>query len=176
MTRLNKATKSAIVDKAISDKFKTQYEKAFRAVTVAARDFVVLRSHHVEFKALNLSVEMLSHVRYGSHITLRNDIHCNVDFIECQRGITFDDPVFAVTYNKYLVDDDIVELAQLRSLIGTIETERDELTSVIFSYINVKTLLADLPWVEKYLPVASSACTGLIAADVIADINAKFGK
>ena len=139
---MNKSVKANIVAQAISAKFKGEYEKAFRAVVVAARKFAISNSKHNEFMALKLPTDMLSHINRKSGLRLNTYIDSNVD---------------------------------LHKLIKLIDAENQKLTQVVYSYTTAKKLVADLPWTEQYLPTVSK-CTGLIAAEVIADINAKFSK
>lgn len=172
---MNKSVKANIVAQAIAAKFKGEYEKAFRAVVVAARKFAITNSKHTEFMALKLPVEMMRHVSSYSDYDLDEYIRSNIDFIGRVGCIYFDDVVYALSGDSYLKDEQLPELAELRKLVKLIEQERSELSAVIGSYTTAKKLVADLPWTEQYLP-AESKCTGLIAIDVINDINAKFGK
>lgn len=172
---MNKSVKANIVAQAISAKFKGEYEKAFRAVVVAARKFAVTNSKHNEFMALKLPSDMLSHINRKSGLRLNNTINSNIDFIGGTTCVYFDDIVYGYIGSDYLRTDDLPELAELHKLIKLIDAENQKLTQVIYSYTTAKKLVADLPWTEQYLPTASK-CTGLIAAEVIADINAKFSK
>lgn len=173
---MNKSVKANIVTQAISAKFKGEYEKALRAVVVAARKFAIANSKHTEFMALKLPVEMMSHIQSESGCRLNSAIksELGVDFIEFIRYISFDDPVYGFSF-PYLKDEHLPELAELRKLVKMIDAEKQKLIQVVYSYTTAKKLVADLPWTEQYLPTTSK-CTGLIAIDVINDINAKFGK
>lgn len=172
---MNKSIKANIVAQAISAKFKGEYEKAFRVVVVAARKFAIANSKHNDFMALKLPTDMLSHVNRKSGLRLSTYIDSNVDFIGRTTYVSFDDPVYGPKGSDYLNITDLPELAELHKLIKMIDAENQKLTQVVFSYTTAKKLVADLPWTEQYLPTASK-CTGLIAAEVIADINAKFSK
>lgn len=172
---MNKSIKANIVAQAISTKFKGEYEKAFRAVVVAARKFAITNSKHNEFMALKLPSDMLSHINRTSGLRLSTFIDSNIDFIGRTTHVSFDDPVYGHNGSDYLNITDLPELAELHKLIKLIGDENHKLTQVIYSYTTAKKLVADLPWTEQYLPTASK-CTGLIAAEVIADINAKFSK
>lgn len=172
---MNKSVKANIVAQAISVKFKGEYEKAFRAVVVASRKFAIANSKHNEFMALKLPSDMLSHINRKSGLRLSPTIDSNIDFICRTTYVSFDDPVYAHNGSDYTYAKDLPELADLHKLIKLIDAENQKLTQVVFSYTTAKKLVADLPWTEQYLPTASK-CTGLIAAEVIADINAKFSK
>lgn len=172
---MNKSVKANIVAQAISAKFKGEYEKAFRAVVVAARKFAIANSKHNEFMTLKLPTDMLPHINRKSGLRLNKYINSSIDFIGRTTCVYFDDPVYGHNGSDYLDVDDSHELVELHKLIKLIEAENCELTQVVYSYTTAKKLVADLPWAEQYLPTASK-CTGLIAAEVIADINAKFSK
>lgn len=172
---MNKSVKANIVTQAISAKFKGEYEKAFRAVVVAARIFAIVNSKHDEFMSLKLPTDMLSHIQSEAGYRLDSTINSNIDFIEYTRYISFDDPVYGCTGPSYLKAEHLPELAELHKLIKLIDAENQKLTQVVYSYTTAKKLVADLPWTEQHLPTASK-CTGIIAAEVIADINAKFSK
>src|SRR5690606_20616950 len=168
---MNKSVKANIVAQAISAKFKGEYEKAFRAVVVAARKFTITNSKHNEFMALKLPSDMLSRINRTSGLRLSTFIDSNIDFIGRTTYVSFDDPVYGPKGSDYLNITDLPELAELHNLIKMIDAENQKLTQVVYSYTTAKKLVADLPWTEQYLPTASK-CTGLIAAEVIADINA----
>lgn len=172
---MNKSVKANIVAQAISAKFKGEYEKAFRAVVIAARKFAIANSKHNEFMALTLPTDMLLHVQSEAGYRLNSTISHDIDFIGYTRCISFDDPVYGFTGTPYLKAEHLPELADLHKLIKLIDAENHKLTQVVYSYTTAKKLVADLPWTEQYLPTASK-CTGLIAAEVIADINDKFSK
>lgn len=172
---MNKSVKANIVAQAISAKFKDEYEKAVRDVVVAARKFAISTSTHNEFMALKLPVEMIHHVSAKTHWGLDSSISSKIDFITNTTAFRYDDPVYGFNGPSYLKAEHLPELAELYKLIKLIEKENDVLSAVIGSYSTAKKLIADLPWTEQYLPTASK-CTGLIAAEVIADINAKFSK
>ena len=172
---MNKSVKAKTVGQAISAKFKGEYEKAFRAVVVAARKFAIANSKHDEFMALKLPTDMLPHINRKRGLRLNTYIDSNVGFINRTTYVSFDDPVYGYGGLDYLNITDLPELADLHKLIKLIEAENQKLTQVVFSYTTAKKLVADLPWTEQYLPTASK-CTRLIAAEVIADINAKFSK
>lgn len=172
---MNKSVKANVVAQAIGAKFKGEYEKAFRTVVVAARKFAIANSKHNEFMALKLPSDMLSHINRKSGLRLSPIIDSNIDFIRRTTYVSFDDPIYGHNGSDCLNTKDLPELADLHKLIKLIETENQKLTQVVHSYTTAKKLVADLPWAEQYLPTASK-CTGLIAAEVIADINAKFSK
>ncbi len=172
---MNKSVKANIVAQAISAKFKGEYEKTFRTVVVAARKFAITNSKHNEFMALKLPTDMLPHINRKSGLRLSTFIDSNIDFIGRTTYVSFDDPVYGHNGSDYLNTGYLPELAELHKLIKLIETENHKLTQVVYSYTTAKKLVADLPWTEQYLPTTSK-CTGLIAAEVIADINAKFSK
>lgn len=172
---MNKSVKANIVAQAISAKFKGEYEKAFRAFVVAARKFAIVNSKHNEFMALKLPTDMVSHINRKSGLRLDAYIDSNVGFINRITYVSFDDPVYGHIGSNCIYTKDLPELSELHKLIKLIETENQKLIQVVYSYTTAKKLVADLPWTEQYLPTASK-CTGLIAAEVIADINAKFSK
>ena len=172
---MNKSVKANIVAQAISAKFKGEYEKAFRAVVVAARKFAIANSEHDKVMALKLPIEMLLHINVATYCDLKNGICSKIDFITNTRRVRYDDPVYGFNGPSYLKAENLPELTELHKLIKLIEKENDELSAVIDSYTTAKKLVTDLPWTEQYLTTASKS-TGLIAAEVIADINAKFSK
>lgn len=175
---LNKTIRANVVNAAIKAKYQSKFDKALSALQVAARNFAIKESFHNEFEALSLSDEMLSHIKVKTHFEFNSDIYVEiVDFINYRRIRTVSfNPVKANNSSYYLNDKDVKELPALRLLVEEIVNEQETLKTVIGSYRNVKKLIADLPWVERYLPEASKPSTDLIAVDVINDINAKFGK
>lgn len=145
---MNKSVKANIVAQAISAKFKGEYEKAFRAVVVAARKFAIADSKHNEFMALKLPTDMLSHINRKSGLRLHTCIDSNFGFINRTTYVSFDDPVYGHYGSDHLNITDLPELAELHKLIKLIDAENQKLTQVVYSYTTAKKLVADLPWTE----------------------------
>lgn len=176
---LNKAVRANVVNAAIKDKYQSRFEKALKAFEVAAHKHAIKNSHHEQFTALGLKPEMMSHVKSKHGIELQSSIVLEgVDFADGRwiSTVRFNSGVYGYHGGYYLERKHIKQLPDLECLVKEILHERSQLAGVLGSYRNVKKLISDLPWVEKYLPEASKPSTGLIAVDVINDINAKFGK
>jgi hypothetical protein len=174
MNKFNKTIKAKLINTIIAKKYEKKYEKALDKLSKEIRKVMVKSSHHNEFKALNLSVEMLSAVQAVSAINIQYiELEC-VEFIRFTRSIQLSDPVYGY-YGGRQIPEDFKPLMDLRELIKTVEREHIVLSSVIGLYTTVKKLINDLPWIEKHLPKESVKNKVMIPVDKLNEISETFG-
>ena len=174
MIKLNKTIKTELVNNIIAKKYKKKYEKALDKVSKEIRKVMIKDSFHEEFKALDLSVEMLNAVQAKSAINIRYIESDRVDFINFKRSIHLSDPVYG-HFGFGQIPNDFEPLLVVRELIKEIEREHIKLSNVIMSYTTAKKLINDLPWIEKHLPAEEIKTTNMIPADKLKEIGESFG-
>lgn len=174
MIKLNKTIKTKLVADIIAKKYKKKYEKALDIVSKEIRKVMIKNSFHEEFKALNLSVEMLNTVQAKSYISIiyiESDI---VEFVHFKRSIQLSDPVYG-HFGFGQIPNDFKPLIVVRELIKEIEKEQRKLSSVIMSYTTAKKLIHDLPWIKKHLPAETVKTTAMIPVEKLKEIGESFG-
>lgn len=174
MIKLNKTIKTKLINEIIAKKYSKKYESALDKVSKEIRKVMIKTSHHEEFKALNLSVEMLNAVQANSHININYIDSDRVDFVKFKRSIHLSDPVYGY-FGFGQIPSDFKPLIAVRELIKLIEVEHIKLSSVVMSYTTAKKLIHDLPWIKKHLPAESIKTTTMIPVEKLKEIDESYG-
>lgn len=136
--KLNKTIKNQIVDAVVKSKFKPLYEKAERALCVAAREWAVRNSFHDE--AMRCPTEFRTHISCDAYLRLETPIYFDT-YVSVlltgneqrqKRTVDIDDPVYALK-SRYIPDDLPARLELVKTVKDAFEFYK-EVLNVVHSY------------------------------------------
>ena len=174
MIKLNKTIKTKLISNIIAKKYKKKYESYLAKLSSEVRKVMIKDSFHNEFKALNLSIEMLSLVQAKSQISVYYIDSETVDFISYKRALHLTDPVYG-HFGFGSIPSDFKQFVELKELIKIIEREQQKLETIVMAYTSVKKLIHDLPWIEKHLPDEAEKVTAMISIEKLNEASESFG-